>query len=81
MSVGATIGGSTSELVGKAVHLRGPSDLAGNYSAIGASGATVGGAGGVRLQNNANGVVLQLSGARFGVELSAAVSGIQIVME
>jgi hypothetical protein len=81
MSVGATIGGSTSQFVGKALHLRGPSDLAGNYSAIGASGAMVGGAGGVLLQNNANSVVLQLSGGRFGVELSAAVSGIQIVME
>jgi hypothetical protein len=81
MSFGATIGGSASEFIGKALHLRSPSDLAGNYSAIGASGAMVGGAGGVLLQNNANDVVLQLSGGRFGVELSAAVSGIRIVMK
>jgi hypothetical protein len=30
---------------------------------------------------NANGVVLQLSGVKMGVELSAAVSGVQIVMQ
>jgi hypothetical protein len=80
MSFGATIGGSTNELVGKALNLRRPSDIAGSYSAIGAGGALAGGAGGVQLQN-ANGVVLQLSGVKMGVELSAAVSGVQIVME
>jgi hypothetical protein len=81
MSFGATIGGSTNQLTGRALNLRRPSDLAGNYSAIGAGGALAGGAGGVQLQNNANGVVLQLSGVKMGVELSAAVSGVQIVME
>src|SRR5712675_3554680 len=33
MSVGATIGASTNLLAGKALNLRGPGDLAGNYSA------------------------------------------------
>jgi hypothetical protein len=80
MSFGATIGGSTNQLVGRAFNLRKPSDLAGGYNAIGAGGALAGGAGGVQLQN-ANGVVLQLSGVKMGVELSAAVSGVQIVME
>jgi hypothetical protein len=81
MSFGATIGGSTNQLTGRALNLHRPSDLAGNYSAIGAGGALAGGAGGVQLQNNANGVVLQLSGVKMGVELSAAVSGVQIVMQ
>jgi hypothetical protein len=63
------IGGSTNQLIGKAFNLRSPSDLAGNYSAIGAGGALAGGAGGVQLQNNANGVVLHLSGIKMGVEL------------
>jgi hypothetical protein len=81
MSFGATIGGSTNQLVGKAFNLRKASDLAGNYAAIGAGGALAGGAGGVQLQNNANGVVLQLSGIKMGVELSAAMSGVQIAME
>jgi hypothetical protein len=39
--------------------------------------AETGGAGGVQLRN-ANGVVLQLSGPRVGVELSAAVAGVTI---
>ena len=81
MSFGATIGGSTNQLVGKALNIRSPADLAGNYSAIGAGGALAGGAGGVQLQNNSNGVLLQLSGVKLGVELSAAVSGVQIVLE
>jgi hypothetical protein len=81
MSFGATIGGSTNQLVGKAFNLRKASDLAGNYTAIGAGGALAGGAAGAQLQNNANGVVLQLSGIKMGVELSAAMSGVQIAME
>jgi hypothetical protein len=62
MSFGATIGGSTNQLVGRAINLRRPSDLAGGYSAIGAGGALAAGAGGVQLQNNQTGAVLQLSG-------------------
>ena len=81
MSFGATIGGSTNQLVGRALNLKSAADLAGSYSAIGAGGALAGGAGGVQLQNNANGVVLQLSGVKMGVELSAAISGVQIVMQ
>ena len=81
MSFGATIGGSTNQLVGKALNMRSPADFAGSYSAIGAGGALVGGAAGVQLQNNSNGVLLQLNGVKLGVELSAAVSGVQIVME
>jgi hypothetical protein len=77
MSVGATIGASTTKLVGRALNLRGPASIEGNYSAIGAGGALAGGAGGVQLQN-ANGVILQLSGPKVGVELSAAVAGVTI---
>jgi len=77
MSVGATIGASTTKLVGRALNLRGPGSIEGNYSAVGAGGALAGGAGGVQLQN-ANGVILQLSGPKVGVELSAAVAGVTI---
>jgi hypothetical protein len=38
------------------------------------------GAGGVQLQN-ANGVILQLAGAKVGVELSASLAGVTITME
>jgi hypothetical protein len=79
-SIGATIGASTSHLTGRALNLRGPGDLAGTYSVIGAGAALAAGAGGVALQNG-NGVVLELAGAKVGVELSAAVGGVTIVME
>jgi lipid-binding SYLF domain-containing protein len=36
MSLGATIGASTNKLVGRALNMRAPGDLAGTYSAIGA---------------------------------------------
>lgn len=79
MSVGATIGASTTEVVGVARHLRSPGDLAGTYSAIGAGIAIAGGAGGVVLQN-ARGVVLELHGVRVGLEVSAAIGGVTITM-
>jgi hypothetical protein len=80
MSIGATIGASTTNLVGHALNIRSPGDIAGNYSAIGAGGALAAGAGGVQLQNE-RGVILQLHGAKVGVELSAAVGGVQIALE
>ena len=79
MSVGATIGASTTQMVGRALHLHSPGDLAGSYSVIGAGAALAGGAGGVALQNP-NGVVLELHGVKVGLELSAAVGGVTITM-
>ena len=80
MSLGFSIGASTSKFAGRAFNLRRPSDLAGSYVVAGAGGAIAAGAGGVQLQN-ANGVILQLSGARVGAEVSAAVGGVTIVMQ
>ena len=80
MSLGFSIGASTSKFVGRALNLRRPGDLAGSYVAAGAGGAVAAGAGGVQLQN-ANGVILQLSGARVGAEVSAAVGGVTITMQ
>jgi hypothetical protein len=77
MSVGFTIGASTTRLMGRALNLKGPASFEGTYSAIGAGGALAAGAGGVQLQN-ANGVVLQLSGPRVGVEVSAAMGGVTV---
>src|SRR5476651_278273 len=48
MSVGFTIGASTTRLVGQAINLNSPASFEGTYSAIGASGAIVAGAGGVQ---------------------------------
>jgi hypothetical protein len=82
MSVGATIGASTTKLVGEALNLRGPESIEGTYTAVGAGGALAGGAGSVRLRNTngvmTNGVILQLSGPKVGAELSVAVAGVSI---
>jgi hypothetical protein len=77
MSVGFTIGASTTKLVGRALNLTGPASIEGSYSAIGAGGAIAAGAGGVQLQN-ANGVILQLSGPKVDAEVSAAVGGVTV---
>src|SRR5499433_2835421 len=79
MSVGLTVGASTTKFVGRALNLRSPGDLAGSYAAGGAGAAVAAGAGGVQLQN-ANGVILQLSGPKVGAEVSAAVGGVTITM-
>ncbi len=77
MSVGFTIGASTSKFVGRALNLRGPASIEGSYAVGGAGGAVAAGAGAVQLQNS-NGVILQLSGPRVGAEVSAAVGGVTI---
>jgi hypothetical protein len=80
MSVGFTIGASTTNLVGHALNLQSPADIQGTYNVIGAGGALAAGAGGVQLQNQ-RGVVLQLAGGKVGVELSAAVGGVTIALQ
>ncbi|MDN3273338.1 hypothetical protein QWJ07_03725 [Frankia sp. RB7] len=77
MSVGFTIGASTTKLVGRALNLSGPQSIEGSYAAGGAGGAVAAGAGAVQLQNG-NGVILQLSGPKIGAEVSAAVGGVTI---
>ncbi|MDA9400590.1 hypothetical protein [Bradyrhizobium sp. CCBAU 45389] len=77
MSVGLTIGASTSKFVGKALNLKGPASIEGSYAVGGAGGAVAAGAGAVQLQNS-NGVILQLTGPRVGAEVSAAVGGVTI---
>jgi hypothetical protein len=80
MSVGFTIGASTTQFSGHALNLRSPSDIQGTYSVLGAGGALAAGAGGVQLQNE-KGVVLQLAGGKIGVELSAAVGGVTVALQ
>ena len=79
LGLGATVGVSKTELVGRAYNLRQPSDLAGTYSAVGGGVAVAGGVGGVRLQN-AKGVVIELQGRKVGLEFSVGVSGATITM-
>jgi hypothetical protein len=80
MSVGFTIGASTTQFSGHALNLRSPSDIQGSYAVLGAGGALAAGAGGVQLQNE-KGVILQLAGGKVGVELSAAVGGVTVALQ
>jgi hypothetical protein len=79
-SLGATLALSVNEFVGQAENLSNPGDLAGTYTALGAAGALVAGAGAARLRNS-NGVVLVLRGPRLGVELSASLARVTITMK
>src|SRR5215204_1873279 len=76
-SLGATLTQTASELEGRALNLRTPGDLAGNYIAIGAGGAIVGGAGVARLRN-AKGVTLVVRGPKLGVGLSVNLARVTI---
>ncbi|MBR0829077.1 hypothetical protein JQ596_26425 [Bradyrhizobium manausense] len=78
-SFGATLTQTISELNGQARNLRSPDDLAGDYVAIGAGGALVGGAGVARLRN-AKGVVLVVRGPKLGAGLSVNVARVTITM-
>ena len=73
------IGASSADLVGRALNLRRPSDIAGTYSAVGAGVALAGGGRAVRLQNS-RGVVLELQGMQVGVEASLNLGGMSIAM-
>ena len=77
MNIGFTIGASTTKLVGRALNLNNLAAFEGSYGTIGAGGAIAAGAAGVQLQN-ANGVILQLSGPKLGAEVSAAVGGVTV---
>jgi hypothetical protein len=76
ISVG-TIGIAKFELVGRASHMRSPGDIAGTYTAVGASVAIAGGAKVAQLQNS-KGVILELRGKQVGFEASIDLSGLQI---
>ncbi len=81
MSVGFTIGVSTTNLQGQALNMTRPTDLNGSYAVLGAGAAVAAGAGGVTLQNSQTGVVLQLAGGKVGAEVSAAVGGVTVTLE
>jgi hypothetical protein len=76
-SLGITVGATASRLEGWVSGIRDVRDFAGTYSAVGAGGALVGGAGGVSLRND-KGVVLDLKGPKAGLEFAANLSRITI---
>ena len=78
-SFGATVALTVNALEGRALNLRAPADLAGNYIAVAAGGAIVGGVGVARLRN-ANGVILVVRGPKFGAGLSVNLARVTITM-
>ena len=79
-SIGATLAASTSVLRGTALNINTPNDLAGTYTGAGGGAAAAVGVSGVRLRNE-KGVVLELRGAKLGVEVSANLALIAITMK
>jgi hypothetical protein len=79
VSFGATLALTVGEVEGRALNLRTPSDLAGNYIAVAVGGAFVGGMGVARLRN-ANGVILVVRGPRLGAGLSLNLARVTITM-
>jgi hypothetical protein len=78
-SFGATLALTVADLEGRALNLRTPGDLAGNYIGVGAGGSIAGGIGVARLRN-ANGVILVLRGPKLGVGLSINLARVTITM-
>ncbi len=77
LSAGLIFGGSVTDLHGRAYNVRRPTDIEGVYTVLGAGGAAVIGAQAMRLQN-ANGVVLELTGNKVGLEFALDLSGMAI---
>jgi hypothetical protein len=78
-SFGPTLALTVSELDGRALNLRTPGDLAGNYIAVGVGDAIVGGVGVARLRN-ANGVILVVRGPKLGAGISVNLARVAITM-
>ena len=79
-SIGPTLALSTNVLHGTALNISTPGDLAGTYTGVGGGAAVAAGVSGVRLRNE-KGVVLELRGAKLGVEVSANLALITITMK
>lgn len=80
LSVGATIGGSVANLTGTVRNLKRPSDITGQYSAVGGGGAVIAGVAAVELQNS-RGVVIRVSGPQVGLEFSVDLGGLTINLQ
>lgn len=74
------VGISTISAVGNVYNLYRPSELAGNYAAVGAAIAVAGGVGGVTMKNQ-KGVLIQLYSVQQGVQLTIGPQGFNIEMK
>jgi hypothetical protein len=80
LGLGLTAGASINRLVGRADYINELSDFSGTYSAVGGGVALAGGIGRVQLKND-KGVIITLQGAKAGLELSANLSTVVIMLD
>ena len=80
LSLGLSAGASINRLFGRVSYLDRLEDFPGIYSAVGLGLALSGGVGGVQLKN-ANGVIISLEAAKFGLEASANLSAVKITLD
>ncbi len=77
VSIGATIGVASADMVGEVYNLNSPADIDGAYSAASA-GVAIAGGGKVASLSNARGVVIKVRGKQIGLKLSLDLSGLTI---
>ncbi|MFO1150721.1 MAG: hypothetical protein U1E62_20280 [Alsobacter sp.] len=80
VSLGATIGASKAELIGRAYNLTSPTDIEGTYTAAEAGVAVAGGNKVAKLKNS-RGVVLELKGKQVGLMFSVDLSGMEVALK
>ena len=80
LSLGLSAGASINRLFGRVSHLDRIEDFPGVYSSVGLGLALSAGVGGVELKN-ANGVIIRLEAAKFGLEAGANLSAVRITLD
>jgi hypothetical protein len=80
LSLGLTAGASINRLVGRADYIHELGDFSGIYTVVGAGAALAGGVAGVQLRN-AKGVTISLKGLKGGLEVSANISQVVIILD
>lgn len=80
VSIGASIGISSADMVGEVYNLTNPTDIQGTYSSVSA-GAALAGGGKVASLQNSRGVVIKVRGKKVGLSFSLDLSGLSINLE
>ena len=80
LSLGLTAGASINKLVGRADYINELGDFSGTYSMVGGGAAVVGGVSGVQLKND-KGVIITLQGSKGGLEVSANITRVVIILD
>jgi hypothetical protein len=80
LSLGLTAGASLNKLIGRAEYINELGDFSGTYTVVGAGAALISGVGAVQLKNS-KGVMITLQGVKSGLEVSANVTNVVIILD